>query len=83
MSLFHDILSNLQKKFQNNQERNSEIAAIISSIINTQVSEKQLTIKKGTVYLQVPPTIKMTVLLKKEKIITACREKNIPIITLQ
>ncbi|HVY36050.1 MAG TPA: hypothetical protein VG982_02120 [Candidatus Paceibacterota bacterium] len=79
MSLFKKILADIQESIQGEETKKLRITSIISDVSGVSVSTDQLIIKKGVVYLTIPPTIKMAVLLKKELIIKKCNEQSLSI----
>lgn len=76
MSLFHSILSQIQEKISKETVQTDHIATIISDIIKVPISKEQIVVKGTTIKIVVTPTLKMTLLLNKEKILTKIKEIN-------
>ena len=82
MSLFHSILSQIQEKISKETIQTDQIAAIISGVIKIPISKEQIVIKGTSIKVQGTPTLKMTLLLHKEKILTKIKEINPTITTI-
>jgi hypothetical protein len=76
MSLFHSILSGLQDTFNKETAQTEELAASISGILGTTITKEQLVVKKNTLYIKVPSTLKMAIALNKEKLLIKVKEIN-------
>jgi len=77
MSLFNDILSNIQNKLNIQKESKDDIAKIISTVIGTTVTAEQFSIKDGVLRFKVQPTVRLAVKLKEASLKEALKEKNI------
>jgi hypothetical protein len=76
MSLFHSILSGLQDNFNKETAQTEELAKNISDILGATVTKEQLVVKKNTLYIKVPATLKMAIALNKEKLLVRVKEVN-------
>ena len=83
MSLFHNILSQLQEKISRETNLTEAIAAIISATVGATVTKEQITVRDNTVSIKTSPTLKMAISLNKEKILNALKEANVKITTIQ
>lgn len=83
MSLFHSILSQLEEKISKKNSGNEKAALIISATLHTTVTTDQITIQDTALRIKAAPTIKMAVMLNKEKVLKALNEAEIKIITIQ
>ena len=79
MSLFQDIISSLQKKLAASEQNTQQIALIISDVIGITINPDQVNVRSGVLYLKVPPTVAMSIRLKKDKILSMFNEYGIPI----
>lgn len=82
MSLFHSILSQIQEKLSKETIQTDQLAVVISEVIKTPISKDQLVVRGSTLKIQGAPTLKMTILLNKEKILNKVREINTSITTI-
>ncbi len=83
MSLFHNILSQLQEKIAKETTATETIAGIVSTVLGTTVTPAQITINKTTLRLKVAPTIKMVVTLRKQKLLASLQEAGVAITEIQ
>ena len=83
MSIFNDILSKLQKDFEEESGKNIETSKIISEIVGTNIPVQNLTIKKGVLYINMPATVKFAINLKKEVLLKKLNDKGIKIGSIQ
>jgi hypothetical protein len=83
MSLFNSILSQIQEKISKESVEHEKIAQIISQTLHTTITAEQVTMRDTTLRLKVAPTIKMTLLLQREKLLTALQDAGIKITTIQ
>ncbi len=80
MSFFNSILRDLQQKINSQQDYKGDIITVIKNITNVTLHVDEIISFKQTVLtLKTAPTIKMAIILKKQKIITALQEKNITV----
>lgn len=77
MSLFHNLLSELSKKIQGNEFFKDNIAKDISGVLGIDISPDQIKINKGEIFLNISPTLKTLVNLKKESLIISLKKYNI------
>ncbi len=83
MSLFHDILSQLQEKIAKETANTEAAAQVISGVLHTTITKEQVSIHGTTLRLKVSPTLKMALMLQKEKLLTALRTAGFDINTIQ
>ncbi len=83
MSLFHSILSQLEEKISKKNSGNEKAALVISATLHTTITSDQITIQDATLRIKAAPTIKMAVMLNKEKVLKALNEAEIKITTIQ
>jgi hypothetical protein len=83
MSLFNSILSQIQEKISKESVEHEKIAQIISHTLRTTITAEQIMVRDATLRLKVAPTIKMTLLLQREKLLTALQDAGIKITTIQ
>lgn len=68
MSLFHTILSELTKKLSNEEEKKDIIAQEITEVLHIPINKDELFLSKKGLFLNVSPTKKAALYLKKEAI---------------
>ncbi len=71
-------IKDLLLKFQNllslGEAQKDTIRSVISEAIGVQIKSEDITIKNGTIYLNIKPVYKNEILLKKEKIFNKLEE---------
>ncbi len=77
MNLFNSILEELSKKIKGAEIYKEEVSLVISKLLNININSDQISIKKGVLFLNVSPTIKSALLLKKEVLIKELSKFNI------
>lgn len=77
MSLFSSILEELTKKLYSGEQSKKEVSEIVSTIVGITISPDQITIKNGTLFLSISPTIKTVVLLRKQKLLEGLQRYSI------
>jgi hypothetical protein len=77
MSLFQTILNQVKERLAHQGHDLESVASCITAITHVHVSAEQLCIKKGTLVLNVPPTLKLAILAKKDEVLRQCKEKLI------
>ena len=77
MNLFNSILEELSKKIKGAEIYKEEVSLVISRLLNININPDQISIKNGTLFLNVSPTIKSALLLKKEVLIKELSKFNI------
>jgi hypothetical protein len=77
MNLFNSILEELSKKIKGAEIYKEEVSLVISRLLNININPDQIAIKNGTLFLNVSPTIKSALLLKKEMLIKELSKFNI------
>ena len=82
-SLFHSILSQLEEKINKKSNDKEKIALLISAFLHTTITANQITIQDTTLRITAPSTVKMALILNKDKIIQALQESEIKITTVQ
>lgn len=81
MTLFSSIIEDLVSKL-NKKEKNKEVlASEITKTIGIQISPDQISVKDSTLILNISPTIKSNILLKKELILKTLERFGIKNIT--
>ena len=82
MSLFQSILRSISKGLSERASFKGNIALKISEIIKIKIEPKDFKIKDGVLSLYTHPTIKSTILFKKEEIKSKLKDGNIFINTI-
>jgi hypothetical protein len=82
MGLFNDILSQLEQKISKNNSAKEIIADIVSTTLHTTVHPDQINVHDFNLSIKANPTIKMAMMLNKEKILKKLQEANIDIKTI-
>lgn len=77
MSLFSSIINQIVNKLNTNEFKKEEIIKELTSIINIQIKQDEIEIKNSIIFLNISPTIKTSVLLKKGFIIKHLERFNI------
>lgn len=83
MSLFHNILSQIQDKMSLETGKNEAVAALLSDILHTTVTSGQITIKDTTLRIQAAPTLKMAIKMQQQKIVEVLQSKGFNITVIQ
>jgi hypothetical protein len=83
MSLFNSILSQIQEKISKDSGECEKIAQVLSNTLHTTIMTDQIVVRDTTLRLKVSPTLKMTFLLQREKIIKALQDEGIFITVIQ
>jgi SOS response regulatory protein OraA/RecX len=83
MSLFHNILSQIQEKISKESIQHETVARILSDTLHTAITADQLTFKNGVLNIKVPPTLKMAINMQKQKILQALQAEGFSITTIQ
>ncbi|GEM_PF-2117957 len=79
MSLFQDILSKLQDSYTKETTAKETIARVISDALHTTITADQITVQGTTIRIKTAPTIKMAIMLKKEKLLASLQEASLNI----
>jgi hypothetical protein len=82
MGLFNDILSQLEQNISKNNSSKEIIADIVSTTLHTMVHPDQINVHDNNLNIKANPTIKMAIMLNKEKILKKLKEANIDIKTI-
>ncbi len=82
MSLFQTILREVRARLDSEKHKNEDIAQIISEAIGVPILDSQVSIKKGALHITAMPTVKMAIMVKKEVLLRAFKERSIPIYTI-
>lgn len=69
MSLFGEILGELTNSLKKKASFKEDIASTLSKELNTKINSDQLIIKNGSLFINSSPTIKASILLKKERLL--------------
>lgn len=77
MSLFNNILLDISKKLRSKELYKEDISHILSLEIGTTISKDDIQIKNGVLFVNTSPTIKSTILLKKQKLLKALENYKI------
>lgn len=77
MSLFASILETITNRLKTVEYSKQEIATIISESIGVTVTPDQIKVQNQKLFLLTSPTIKTTLLIKKEKLLLALKSYNI------
>lgn len=83
MSLFHNILAQLQEKITKETNATETIAGIVSEVLRTTVAPSQIQVQGTTLRLKVAPTLKMTLMLRKQKLLASLQEAGVDIKNIQ
>lgn len=79
MGLFDSILSNIKATITATEMHQQEIVDCIAGIINIKIQKENISLRKGILHISGAPTVKATLLLKKEALITALQSKGITV----
>ena len=82
MSLFKNILNNLDQKIKENNSKNQDILMCINTVLKTSLTDTNLDIKNKVLIIKTSPTIKMALLLKKDQILLKLKQEGIDIISI-
>ena len=77
MTLFSSIINDLISKIGDGEKNKELISKEISDIININILTDQIKIKNNTIILNVSPTIKTSIILKKKLILNSLKKFNI------
>lgn len=77
MSLFNTILEQLTKSLQGKELYKDEIVKGINTIIGINIKPDQIKIKENKIFINVSPTIKTVIYLKKQQILKALEKYKI------
>ena len=80
MSLFNEILSEVSKHLKANESNKKDIAEAISVEIGTVVKVDEIKIKDGTLFINVSPTLKSLIYLRRKKILEKLKVFSINLI---
>lgn len=81
-SLFQTILLQVKEKLSLQEHDLESVAVCITDITHVPVAASQLSIKKGTLMISVPPTLKLAILSRKEDVLKHCKEKMIGVYSI-
>ncbi len=70
MSLFQSLLEELSKKIKGTELHKNSISKDISEVLSIVILPDQLKIKNGEIFINVSPTIKTVIKLKKGALLT-------------
>jgi hypothetical protein len=77
MSDINSLLNDLKKKLLKSRSEKDIIVSVISKNLNISLNEKDVYIRKETIYLKVNPYIKSELSLKKELILKDIKKQGI------
>ncbi len=77
MSLFQDVLHQIQTQLQKKGLKNKQIAEIISAKIGVPISPEQVTIRNTSIIISTLPTIKVSLRLKEKEILLLLSNEGI------
>lgn len=77
MSLFHNLLTELSNKIKGKEFYKDSISKEISDALGISIKPDQLVIKNNQVFLNVSPTIKTVIKLKKDVLLKKIGKFNI------
>lgn len=77
MSDINSLLNDLKKKLLKSRSEKDIIVSVISKNLNISLNEKDVDIRKETIYLKVNPYIKSELSLKKELILKDIKKQGI------
>jgi len=83
MSLFHSILSQLQEKITKETTATETVATIVSEVLHTTITPAQIKVHGTTLRITAGPTIKMAIMMNKEKLLTSLQAASINITVIQ
>jgi len=83
MSLFNDILGQIEQRISKKNSIKETIADILSNQLHTTITPDQITIRDTTLNIKAAPTIKMAITLNRQKLLKALQEKEISITIIQ
>ncbi len=83
MSLFNDILSQIENRMSKKNSQQETVASIVSTILHTTITADQITIRDTTLNIKVGPTIKMAINLNKNKLLQALQDAEVDIKNIQ
>lgn len=76
-NLFSSILENIKQNYKEKADSTSDIAYRIEKIIGIGVPIQSIRVVKGTLYLNISPTIKSAIASQKSEILAALADLNI------
>lgn len=79
MSLFQTILSQIKERLDSTERESALIASIIGEHLGITIPITAVVVKKGVLRINVSPTIKMAIMIKKEAMIASLKEKGIKV----
>jgi hypothetical protein len=77
MSLFQTVLNQIKERLSVQEHDLESIAKCISDITHVPVTASNLQIKKGTLVINVPPTLKLAILARREAVLQHCKQQMI------
>ncbi len=84
MSLFNALLHGLKQKIDAQNTYKDVVIVSIKEIVNiTLTHDAIISLKEGILVLQVTPTVKTALLLKKEKVIALLQQKGLKIVSIR
>lgn len=81
-SLFQTILSQIKERLSVQEHDLEGIAKCISDITHVQVTAQHLKIQKGTLLVNVPPTLKFAIISHKDEVLKHCKEQLLNVYTI-
>jgi hypothetical protein len=69
MNLFGDILDELKNSLKKKASFKEDIADVISKELNIKINSDDLVFKNGKLFINSSPTLKASILLKKERLL--------------
>jgi hypothetical protein len=82
MSLFQTILAQVKERLNHQEHDLESIAECITAITHVPLSKEQICIKKGTLVLNVPPTLKLAIFAKREEVLQHCKKQLIGVYSI-
>ncbi len=79
MNLFQDILSKIKKDLDAKSLDISLVSKIISDIVGVEISKDKIKQKGSHIFLNISPTLKSKLILKRQDIISAFQKNNLNI----
>jgi hypothetical protein len=80
MSLFNSILHTLQKKIDAQNAYKETVSESIQQVIGVKIPPSAVTsLKEGVLIIQSSPSVKMAILLKREKILAVLKERGLTV----
>jgi hypothetical protein len=69
-----DLLGRFQNILLSEEGKNEAVREVISEVIKTKISSKDIKVRKGTIYLNIKPIYKNEILIKQEEIFRKLQE---------